>query len=35
VVLQVLLALRLVPREPHDLVYRHHVYTSSWGDAAV
>ena len=35
VVLQVPLALRLVPREPHDLVYRHGVYTSSRLDAAV
>src|SRR3970040_791012 len=31
VVLQVPLALRLVPRESHDLMYRHTVYTSSGG----
>jgi len=35
VVLQVPFALRLVPREPHGLVYRRHVYTSTGGDAAV
>jgi len=35
VVRQVPLALRLVPREPHGLVYRHSVYTSSGRDAAV
>lgn len=35
VVLQVPRALRLVPREPHGLVYRHSVYTSTGGDAAV
>jgi hypothetical protein len=35
VVLQVPLALRLVPRIPHGLVYRHSVYTSIGRDAAV
>lgn len=35
VVLQIPLALRLVPREPHGLVYRHSVYTSSVRYAAV
>ena len=35
VVLQVPRALRLVPREPHVLVYRHSVYTSSRRNAAV
>ena len=35
VVLQIPLALRLVPREPYGLVYRHSVYTSTGRDAAV
>ena len=34
VVLQIPLALRLVPREPYGLVYRHSVYTSTGRDAA-
>ena len=35
VVLQIPLALRLVPRESYGLVYSHSVYTSSGRDAAV
>ena len=35
VVFQIPLALRLVPREPHGLVYMHYVYTSSRLDAAI
>ena len=35
VVFQVALALSLVPREPHRLVYRHSVYTSISKHAAV
>ena len=35
VVLQIPLALRLVPREPYGLVYIHRVYTSSRRNAAV